>query len=168
MSDTKSSMSAVQPDAKPTVEMVPPPAYAIRLGELLSKLGESVTLGFERVNSDIAVVKNRQEVQAAQMKDLGKELGSLGERVDRLEGRTDTNSVRVRSTTDENLKQDSAIATLVADVAGLKTSQAAQTKHLETLVDGGKALMKNPKFLLLLAALYAYAMSWLGKHGGVP
>lgn len=161
MTDTKSSMSAVQPDAKPTVAMAPPPSWAIALSEKVSN-------GFQSVDARLTTIEGNQTLQGGQVLDIGRRMTEMERRVGGMEDRQTTNSVRVKSTTDENLKQDSAIATLVVDVAGLKTSQAAQTKHLETLVDGGKALMKNPKFLLLLAALYAYAMSWLGKHGGVP
>lgn len=161
MSDTQTSQKAVKPDAKETVEMLPPPAYAIRLGELIAKLSESVTLGFERVNSDIAVVKNRQEVQAAQMKDLGSKIGRLGERVDKLEGRTDATSQRVGQESNHNLQQDSAISTIVTDVADLKETQARQLAILERL----DKVTANPMVRRVAYAIGALIIGWAVSKG---
>lgn len=175
MSDTQPSQRAIQPPEKETLEMEPPPKWAIGVMSNVGELKEAIRSGFKEVDTRLTTIEANQTLTGGQVLDIGKRITAVEARMGDVEARQNTNSVRVKSSTDENLKQDQAIAAIVTDVAtvktdvaGLKESQAAQTKHLETIVDGGKALLKNPKFLLLLAALYAYAMNWLGKHGGVP
>jgi hypothetical protein len=163
MSDTQPSQRAIaiKPEEKPTVEMAPPPAWAIKQTEALHSLGEKLAYGFERVNSDMAVVKNRQEVQAAQMKDLGGEIGRLGERVDKLEGRSETNSTRVKATTEDNIKQDAAIASILIDVAALKETQAAQLAILERL----DKIAANPMVRRVAYAVATAALGYLAAKG---
>lgn len=127
MSDTQPSQRAIaKPDEKPTVEMAPPPAWAI-------EFRQQMTDGFRVIYSDLDGIKTRQDLHATQVKDLGGEIARVGERVRVLEEARTTNSVRVKSMTEEDAKQDTAIAQLVTDVAALKETQATQLAILVRL-----------------------------------
>lgn len=165
MSDTKSSMGVVRPEPKETVTMEPPPTWAIALAE-------KVANGFERVNSDMAVVKTRQELQAAQMQDLGGHIGRLDERVSKLEGRTDTASVRVRAESDVNLKQDSVIATLLTRLDVVEANQETAAKEraetaakVAAIHDSVVGVIKNPKVKFVGRVLFGIAMAYAAAKG---
>lgn len=156
MSDTTPSMQSPAPPAeKPTVAIEPPPAWAIALAE-------KVNNGFERVNSDMAVVKTRQELHAAQMQDMGGHIGRLDDRVSKLEGRTETNSLRVKTTTENDVKHDAAIGLLVADVANLKESHKALTATQATQLAILQRLDKVAANPLVRRVAYAVGTAVLG------
>ncbi len=154
MSDTKSSMSAVRPEEKPTVEMGAVPAWAIALSE-------KVTKGFEGVDTRLTTIEGNQTLQGGQVLDIGRRMTEMERRVGGMEDRQTTNSVRVRSTTDENLKQDSAISSIVVDVASLKETQATQLAILQKL----DKVAANPMVRRVAYAVGTATLGYLASRG---
>lgn len=159
MADTAPSMkSPVAPQEKPTVEMAPPPPWAIALSQKVSD-------GFEVVETRLTTIEANQSLQGGQVLDVGKRMTAVEERLGKVEERQNTNSVRVKSTTDNDLKQDSDISRLIVKVAGLEATQAKQLDILERL----DKVAANPKVKMAAKALFylivaaAAAKGWILK-----
>jgi hypothetical protein len=152
MSETQPSQSAVRPEEKPTVEMAPPPAWAIDLAKRvnegfslvdnrLAKVEAELKADIQLVANDLSVVKDR--VRLAER------------RLDDADERAKSNSIRVKSESEANLKQDGAISELVTKVDGLEKTQAAQLAILERL----DKVAANP---VVRRTAYAIATALLG------
>ncbi len=130
------------------------------------------------------------EVRAMRMEtgdkfiEVSTRLSKMDNRIDDLERRQTSNSVRVRGTSENDLKQDAAIAGILTKVSGLERSQGEQTAKLvgltmsmatnnadtsairRELVDGVKSFWaRNPKletaFVGLLMAAFTLATAWI-------
>lgn len=160
MSDTQPSQRApsLKPEEKPTVEMAPPPAWAIDLAKRvnegfslvdnrLAKVEAELKADIQLVANDLSVVKDR--VRLAER------------RLDDADERAKSNSIRAKSLSEEDAKQDSAIATLVQDVAALKETQATQLAILARL----DKVAANPMVRRVAYAAGGAVLAYLAARG---
>lgn len=141
-------------DAKTTVEMQAPPDWAIALSEKVSQ-------GFASVDSRLDALETNLDLQGGAVKDVGRRLTTLEERVGKIEDRQDTSSVRARSVTENDSKQDAAIAQLVTDVAELKETQKTQLAILQRL----DKVAANPMVRRVAYAIGLAILGYLGARG---
>lgn len=92
-------------------------------------------------------------------------------RMDGVESRTSTNSMRVKAESSSNLQQDAAIGALIvkvdavdAKVDAVATENVAQTAMLTTLTAGAKKLAANPTVHTIAILLGAALIAWLKGH----
>lgn len=150
-------MSDEKPPEKPTVQMVRPPDWAIALTE-------KVTTGFAAVNERLGNVEANIELQGGSVLDVGKRVTLIEERLGKTEERLATNSVRARSASEVDVQHDATIASIVTDVALLKTSQAKQTAILERL----DAIAANPMVRRVAYAIGGLILTYLAARGVLP
>ncbi len=160
------------PDEKNTIEMAKVPDWAIALTE-------KVTHGFARVDSRLDTMEANLDLQKVQVVDLT-------QRVSRQEQRADTNSMRAKMNTDEDLAREAAIAAKIAaaqselakerearealakEVAEVKKETSAQTQILGTLEKHATGLLNNRAVQalggLFLTAASIYLGTWIAAH----
>lgn len=153
---TKPSMPA-QPT---TVEFEKPPSWAIALSE-------KVAQGFASVDARLGTVEQNVTILVDDKKTVNERLSRIETwKENEVTTRLNASSIRVQSVTEDTTKHDVAIANLTTKLVTIEEKTDAQTLILTEILNGGKALFKDPKFLALVAAAYTFAMWWLGKHGG--
>jgi seryl-tRNA synthetase len=129
-------------------------------------------------------VRAMRAESADQFLEVNERFRKIEYRLDDVERRQTTNSTRVRGTSENDLKQDSAIATIFTEVDGLKESQAKQTTKLtglEAMLASNNAqtaatkelladfVKKNPTIVTGLVSLVTTAIgvatAWLAARG---
>ena len=162
MTDTQTSQKAVRPEAKETVEMPPPPAWAIALSE-------KVNDGFRAVRADIGLVANdvsilRERVVVIERWQLDTEV-----RIDASSKRAQEPSQHdLELKTEVNAEREAreALAKEVAETKALVVENTEATLAIKKAVVG---ITTNPKvktaakalFYLIVAA--AAAKGWVLK-----
>jgi hypothetical protein len=175
MSDTQPSQRAIalKPDEKPTVEMAPPPAWAVELSKRVVDGFASVEARLDTVETNVTILVDDKR--------------SVNDRLSRIEtwkenevnARLSANSERVRGESSVNLKQDAVISTLVTDVAAVKEAQAtAATERAETAAavkeirdtvvttaSGLAKFFKHPKVVFVGKAVFTLAAAYMAAKG---
>lgn len=151
-----------QPPKQPTtVEIQPPPAWAIEMATRLQDGIAAIRADVSLVSNDVTLIKDRVTL--------------VESRTAVLEGRADTNSMRAQSqsevdaTQSAQLAQERAareavtadVALLKVDVSAVKTATAAQTVILDRL----DKLTANPTVKLFVHAVVVAFLYWLASKG---
>lgn len=120
---------------------------------------------------------SREETRSA-VANVADQVSELTERMRKVEERQDQSSVRVRGTSENDLKQDAAIARVLIEQAEAKKRDAEAKKRDEDLAKAlaentaltdramtaaGSAL-KHPVVVAFLMAAFAFATAWLQRH----
>ncbi len=147
-------MSDDKPAEKPTVQLAAVPDWAI-------ELTKSVKSGFDEVRRDLETVK--AEGQRTNLRLTRQEV-----RMDDVETRLANNSIRAKSTTQQDMEQDAqlaqeraareALAVKVDDIAKTNEAQLAILARLDKIAS-------NPTVKLILFALGTIATGYLASKG---
>ncbi len=140
MSETKESMRT--PLEKPTVDMAPPPAWAIEMSERMAR-------GFDDTNARLAGIETTVDTLVDDKQVSNQRLARIEVRMDKLEDRADQSSIRARSESDVNLKQDGAIAQILTTVEEIKAKPDTAAVVLKEV----KGLAKTPTGQKLVGAV---------------
>lgn len=151
MSTTKPSQEAVRPDAKKTVDMEPPPAWAI-------SMSEKMVQGFAGVDTRLTTIEANQSLQGGQVLDIGRRITAVEARVGGIEERQNTNSARVGRESDVNLKQDAVIAEVLTKVNAI----ASKPDTTDRLIAEVKDAAKTPLGQKLIGAAVGVALLGMG------
>jgi hypothetical protein len=161
MSTTKPSLPAVSPppskrDGPEYYDTTKIPAVKVPTNTM-----EAVLYELRAVRGDLAII--REEAQVTNQR-----LGLVERRLDEVERRAETGSVRAKSMTEDNAKQDAAIAQLSADLAvvkqdvhEMKESQGAQLAILERL----DKVAANPLVRRIAYGIGTLVLAWLATRG---
>ena len=182
MGDTKESMPSVRaperPAEKPTVKFEPPPDWAIALSQKLET-------GFDKVNERLDKVEGNQELQGDTVRILAKQVAMHVDQIASLSGlqeRHSTVSIRTKAISEDNLKQDAAIAMLITKVdrvdtalaentattTEIKTALAANTATTEAVQKAVSGFLKEHPQLVtglvgLVMAAISFATAWFSR-----
>ncbi len=144
-----------------------------------------VTVPQTTLDAVLAEVRAMRVENADSFVEVGTRLNKLEYRVDDLERRQSANSVRVKTTSENDLRQESLIAQTSTRVESLEKSQAVQTTKLtglEAMLASNNAqtaatkemladfVRKNPTIVTGLVSLITTAIgvatAWLAAKGG--
>jgi predicted nucleotide-binding protein len=144
-----------------TVEMAPPPPWAIALGQ-------KVESGFAAVNSRLDSLETSDRVQLAMGHDLQQRVTQLAGRVDAHEERLNTGSMRAKAISITDEKHDSSIAdlsrrvdTCAEQIQTLTTQSAATHAFVGDARDAIASAAKHPLVQRLVTALIMLALAWV-------
>ncbi len=161
------------PDHRPTAAIEKPPPWAISIMERMN-------VGFSSLERRLDLVEGNVDITGSTVRELSGRITRMEGRMDLVDDRLNSNSVRARQTSDVDLKQDSAIATIVEEVAAVKadvgnvrtgivTLQAAVAENTVFTKQAIAGFFKTPLGMALLSLAMAaagYATNWLTAHGG--
>lgn len=149
------------PPLPATVEMAPPPPWAIALGQKMES-------GFASINTRLDSLETSDKVQLNMGHDLQQRVTQLTARVDSHEERLNTGSIRAKANSDIDEKHESAIAGLSkrVDVCSEQImSLTAQSSATHALVGEAKTAAlnaaKHPLVQKLATALIMLALAWV-------
>jgi hypothetical protein len=152
------------PAAKVTQAMEPPPAWAIALSQKMET-------GFERMDSRLEKVESNQEIQGDTVRILAKQVALHSDQLANLSGlqeRHSSVSIRTKAISEDNLKQDAAIAMLHTKVDRIDTALAentATTTDIKKAVSG--VLKEHPQLVTglvsLVMAAVSFATAWFSR-----
>lgn len=141
-------------DEKTTTELPAVPAWAIDLTTSVKSMRAELGAKVDELSGHV-------ETLSYDAKDTRMRLGRIEREVDEVKNRQTDNSMRVKATSDENLTQDSAIALIATEVAGLKTTQGQQLAILQRL----DAVAANPMVRRVAYAVALAILSYLASKG---
>lgn len=95
---------------------------------------------------------------------LSNRVSLVERRQDEADSRTAKHSGGLVRESSHNRDQDSAIAEIVTTVQSLKETQETQLDLLNRIDNRATELLKNPKVVALLVAVWSFAMTWLARH----
>lgn len=113
--------------------------------------------------SNAALMKEIRATRVA-VESVSDQVLELNERVRQIEDRADKTSSRVRGTSENDLKQDAAIATLVVKTEAIEKKTDAQTVILTDLRDGASKIAKHPAVVAFGLALISFLTALLARH----
>lgn len=159
------------PPEKTTVAFAAVPDWAI-------ELTKSVKEGLSNVETKIDTLSANVDLLQDDGRDTKARLIRLEGWKENVDTRIQTHSVKVRGTSENDLKQDSAIATLIVKTTTIEENQAAAKKRDEALAQAlakntgitervetaMTAAAKHPAVIAFLLALVTFATGWLGRH----
>ncbi len=92
-------------------------------------------------------------------------LNILDTRINDMDTRAASNSIRAKSTSEMDMRQDAAISMLITKVDRVETKTDAQTAMLTEAKDAAKRLWSNPAVKAGVSLLWGAILYWLGSKG---
>ncbi len=156
------------PPQPTTVAIERPPAWAIAIAE-------AQAAGFASVDRRLDGIEVNQEIQGDVVRDLAKRVTAQGERIDKIEGRQNDGSMRVRAESATNMEQDAALAQVFVKVGAIESkvdahgislaantamlnANTATTDEIKKAVSGW--LKEHPTIGIAIAGLIMTAITW--------
>ncbi len=159
-------MADPMPPQPSTVQLPAVPAWAI-------ELTRSVREGFAGVDARLDTIEANVELQGGTTRDVAKRMTGLEERVQHIEERQHTTSVRIKEPSEHDLETQRDLAVeivarkkLATDVEAIKADTAAQTVILTKLETAASKFAANPIVRSIAVMLGTAILTWLAAHGG--
>lgn len=141
MSDTQSSMSAVKPAEKPTVQMEKAPEWAIYINDQMRKGFERVDKRQDAQDERLDKIEQQVAISADTYKDHNKRITSLEILREQDEKRAEKASQRIGHESSANLKQDAVIAEVLNKVNAINDKPDTADLVIAEIKDAAKTPM---------------------------
>jgi predicted RNase H-like nuclease (RuvC/YqgF family) len=162
MSDTKESMPA-QP--KTTIQLEAPPAWAIEMSQRMADGFARQETRADTQDDRLDKIERQVKIAVEDGKENNKRITTLEVRFDEADRRADQSSVRAKSVTENDSKQDAAIATLVTDVASLKTEVGELKKTLGEVKSLVTGFFEDPRVRFVGKLIFVLATGYAAARG---
>jgi uncharacterized coiled-coil DUF342 family protein len=127
---------------------------------------------FDKLEATVDKVETTVDTLVDDKREVRLELAGINKRIDRIEERADTSSLRARAESATNLEQDAELVKeraareeLAKKVDAVLEKTDAQTAMLARAENAAKKLWANPAVKALASALWLAFVYWLGSKG---
>lgn len=172
-----------KPPEPPTVKLETVPDWAVKLtgtvNEGFRKQADQMLAFGARLERVEKRMDGVEAIDISSLKDTGERIAISEAKLREIDERTSRHSTRVRGTSENDMKQDSAIASIVtelatvkADVGAVKTNQekaaeerADTAKMMTEVRDAVVGVVTNKKLIFVGKVLFGIAVAYSAAHG---